>query len=408
MQHALTPEELRESCSLGDESKTWVNLCRAVGLVMLAVAAGLGFARSDSFAQFFHSYLVSFVFCLSLCLGALFFVAVNHLTRATWMVVIRRLCEVLAGGFPLMAVLFLPILLPMLLGNHSLYHWSDPHYVEGDHIMEGKAPYLNVTFFAIRAVIYFAVWIFLSRFFLKNSRAQDENPEAAQVLRMRKWAALSIIAFAVTTTFAAFDWLMSLEAHWFSTIFGVYYFAGSMVSFFAILILLCMFLQNKGRLNGVVTVEHYHDLGKYLFAFTFFWGYIAFSQYMLIWYADLPEETFWFLKRQEGSWAAVSVLLIIGHLLVPFAALLSRHTKRNKAPLAFLAMMMLVMHWVDMYWLVMPSFHATTLNFSFIDVACLMGLGGVFLGGFFGRLRAGLIAPLSDPFLEDSLRFRNV
>ena len=407
MQHALTPEELREHCSLGDESKSWVSLCRAVGGIMLAIAAGLGFAAGDGYAQLFHSYLVSFAFCLSFCLGALFFVAVNHLTRATWMVVIRRLSEVLAAGFPLMAVLFLPILIPILMGNHSLYHWSDPAYVEGDHILEGKTPFLNVTFFTIRAVIYFGVWIGLSQFFLRNSRLQDENADPTLVLRMRKWSAVAIILFALTTTFAAFDWLMSLEAHWFSTIFGVYYFAGCMLGFFALMSLICMYLQDRGHLNGVVSVEHYQDLGKYLFAFTFFWGYIAFSQYMLIWYADLPEETFWFLKRQTGSWTAVSVLLIIGHFIVPCGGLVSRHVKRNRAGLAFFSVLLLLMHWVDMYWLVMPSLHEGSLNFGFTDVACLVGILGLFIGGFLSRLRAGLLAPINDPYLEDSLRFRN-
>jgi len=407
MQHALTPEELREHCSLGDESKSWVTLCRAAGVIMLAIAAGMGFAENDGCAQLFHSYLVSYAFCLSFSLGALFFVAVNHLTRASWMIVIRRLSEVLAAGFPLMAVLFLPILIPLLMGNHSLYEWSDPHHVEGDHVLEGKSPFLNVPFFTVRAVIYFAVWITLSRFFLKNSRLQDERADPALILRMRKWSALTIVLFALTTTFAAFDWLMSLEPHWFSTIFGVYYFAGTMLAFFALMSLICLYLQERGRLSGVVTVEHYHDLGKYLFAFTFFWGYIAFSQYMLIWYADLPEETFWFLKRQTGAWTAVSVLLIVGHLLVPFAGLLSRHVKRSRAGLAFFAILLLLMHWVDMYWLVMPALHADVLNFGIIDLACLAGLLGLVLGGFLSRLRAGPLAPVNDPYLEESLRFRN-
>jgi len=407
MQHALTPEELRQACAPGTDVGIGAGRLRGFGLMMLVIAVCLGFAAKDAFSQFFHAYLVSYAFFLSLCLGALFFVAVNHLVSSRWMVVVRRLSEVLAAGFPLMAVLFLPILIPILAGNHSLYHWTDPHYVEGDHVMEGKAGYLNVTFFTIRAVIYFLVWITLSRFFLRNSRDQDETGDPALVLRMRRLAAPGLVLFALTTTFAAFDWLMSLEPHWFSTIFGVYYFAGGMVGFFATMVLVAMYLQDRGQLENVVTVEHYHDLGKFLFAFVFFWGYIAFSQYMLIWYGDLPEETFWFGERQAGSWAAVSVFLIFGHFLVPFAGLLSRHVKRNKSTLAFFALLLLMMHWIDMYWLVMPVMDSDGLGFGFIHVACLLGLGGLFAGGFIGRLRRGPFAPIRDPFLEDSLRFRN-
>lgn len=407
-EHALTPEQLRDNCQLGAESSSWVSRSRLIGVAMLAVAAGLGFAADDHFSRFYHCYLVSFAFFLSLSLGGLFFVAVNHLVSAHWMIVIRRLAEVLAAGFPLMAVLFLPILIPMLFGSHGLYHWSDPSYVEGDHVMEGKTPYLNVPFFTIRAVLYFAVWIGLSRFFLRLSREQDQSGDPQLVLKMRRMAAPAIILFALTTTFAMFDWVMSLEAHWFSTIFGVYYFAGTMGCFFASMALICMYLQERGSLGGVVTIHHYHDLGKFLFAFVFFWGYIAFSQYMLIWYADLPEETFWFLKRQTGSWTAVSVFLLFGHLFIPFAGLLSRHVKRNKASLAFFCCLMVMMHWVDMYWLVMPSMDETSLNFGFMEVACLLGLGGLVIGGFLARLRQGLLAPVRDPFLEDSLHFKNL
>ncbi|MFG0316142.1 MAG: quinol:cytochrome C oxidoreductase [Planctomycetota bacterium JB042] len=406
MADVLTQDQIREECQLGDDARAWSGRTRALGLVMLAVGVGLGYTAEDHFHKFLCSYLTSYMFLLSLCLGGLFFTMVHHLVGAKWFVAVRRVAEVLAGGFPLMAVLFLPILVPMLMGNHHLYHWTDPERVASDHILHGKAAYLNVPFFTIRAVIFFAVWIGLARFFLGKSAAQDENGDPQLTVRMRRLAAPGIILFALTTTFAAFDWLMSLEPHWFSTIFGVYYFAGTMISFFAMMSLTFMLLQEKGRLKTVVTQAHYHDLGKYLFAFTFFWGYVAFSQYMLIWYADLPEETYWFDLRQSGNWVMLSKFLVLFHFIVPFGGLLSRHVKRNKSSLAFFCILMLLMHWVDMYWLVMPSMRTETLGFSFVDVACLLGLGGLFVGGFLSRLRGQLLAPVRDPYFEDSLHFR--
>ncbi len=405
MQHALTPDQIREHCQLGDDAGSWATRLRGVGGLVLVVAGVLGYLAEDHYAQFLHSYLVSYAFLLSLCLGGLFFTMVHHLVGATWFVVVRRVAERLAGGFPLMAVLFLPILVPLLMGNHHLYEWADHELVAGDHVLHGKAPYLNVPFFTIRAVIYFAIWIGVARFFINSSRRQDESGDPSLTVEMRKKAAPGIILFALSLTFAAFDWLMSLVPHWFSTIFGVYYFAGTMISLFAAMSLILMLLQERGRLQGIVTTQHYHDLGKYLFAFTFFWGYIAFSQYMLIWYADMPEETFWYDARQTGNWVAVSKFLVLFHFIIPFAGLLSRHTKRNVGGLAFFAILMLLMHWVDMYWLVMPTLHKDGIAFGMIDAACLVGLACVFVGGLIARLKEGLLAPVKDPYFEDSVQF---
>lgn len=406
MQQALTPDQIQEQCQLGDGARGKATLLRTLGLVFLVLAVVLGFQRGDHFQQFFYSYLTTYVFLLSICLGGLFFTAVHHLVGAKWFIVVRRGSEILASGFPLMAILFLPILIPMLMGNHSLYEWTDKSVVDADHVLHGKAPYLNVPFFTIRCVIYFSVWIWLSRFFLNNSTAQDQSGDPQLTVRMRRMAAPGIILFALTTTFAAFDLIMSLTPHWFSTIFGVYYFAGAMIAIFATLALMFMLIQQAGKLQGIVTTVHYHDLGKYLFAFTFFWGYIAFSQYMLIWYADLPEETFWFDTRQTGSWVAMSKFLVLFHFIVPFAGLLSRHVKQSRSGLAFFAILMLLMQWVDMYWLVMPSLYPDGVSFSFIDAACLLGLGGIFAGGLIARLRKHLLAPVRDPYFEESVEFQ--
>jgi len=201
---------------------------------------------------------------------------------------------------------------------------------------------------------------------------------------------------------------MSLEPHWFSTIFGVYVFAGSALSFFAILTLIALFMQERGRLTDVITKEHYHDLGKWIFAFTFFWGYIAFSQYMLIWYADLPEETFWYLKRQAEPWNMVGSFLLFGHFVIPFGGIMSRQMKRNKATLAFWAAYVLLIHYADHYWIIKPTHNEGTLGFSFLDVACVLGIGGLLAGSYIARARGGLLSPIRDPFWEESLRFKNI
>ena len=267
---------------------------------MLALALVFGFMRGDTLHYFLHAYLVSFCFYLSISLGALFFVALQHASRAGWSVAVRRVAEIMAANTLVMAVLFLPILLPLLFGNTALYQWLDPAVVAADHVLAGKSAYLNLPFFVVRAVAFFAVWGGLVWYFWRRSLEQDDSGDANLTLRMERVSYPALLLFAVTITFAAFDWIMSLTPHWYSTIFGVYYFAGAVVGFLAAVILALITLQKTGHLTSTITLEHYHELGKLLFAFIVFWGYIAFSQYMLIWYANIPEETVWYLPRQQG------------------------------------------------------------------------------------------------------------
>ena len=247
----------------------------------------------------------------------------------------------------------------------------------------------------------------MARFFLLRSTEQDASADPALTQRMERFSPAALVLFAFTVTFASFDWLMSLEPAWFSTIFGVYYFSGATVGFLAAIILLAMLLQATGRLTSSITVEHYHDLAKLLFALVVFWGYIAFSQYMLIWYANIPEETSWYLVRQSGSWKWVSVVLLFGHLLIPFFGLLPREAKRRKAILGFWAGWLLVAHWLDLYWLVVPSLEAAGLRLGLIDAGCLVGIGGVYFAGVLWTAGTRPLVPLGDPRLEESLAFEN-
>jgi len=378
-----------------------------LGSVTLAVAFGLGKAEDDELRYFLHSYLTSYYYFLSISLGALFFVTLQHVTRAGWSVTVRRLAELLAANMLVLAILFLPIVISVIQGNGSLYRWADPQVVAGSELLQHKAPYLNSRFFVARSVLYFAIWGLLGWYFLSRSVRQDRSGDAKLTQRMERFSAPALLLFAATLTFASFDWLMSLEAEWFSTIFGLYCYSGAVVGSLAAIILLAMLLQATGRLTAPITVEHYHDLGKLLFSFVFFWGYIAFSQYMLIWYANIPEETSWYLARQTGSWRWVSLLLLFGHLLIPFVGLLSREVKRRKTLLGFWAVWLAVFHWVDLYWLVMPSFDGTSARIGLIDGTCLLGIGAVYVAGLVLVAGRRSLVQVADPRLEESLTFEN-
>lgn len=386
-----------------------IRVAGVVGAAGLVVAAVLAMVLADGRNRFFHAYLVSFAYFLSLALGALFFVLLQHVTRSGWSVVVRRIAEVVASVMPLLAVLAIPV----VIGMPQLYNWTHASAVAHDSLLQSKQPWLNRPFFIVRLVICFAVWSGLARYFFQRSVAQDATGDTALTIRMQRFSAPAMYLFGITLTCAAFDLLMSLDPHWYSTIFGVYYFSGGVVGFFALLILLAYSLQRAGRLQRAITREHYHDLGKLVFAFTVFWAYIAFSQYMLIWYANMPEETQWFLTRQTGGWVTVSLLLLLGHFVLPFLALISRIPKRRRYVLVIPAVWMLVMHWVDIYWLVMPGVQVAdlpegTVPFGLMDVACFIGLGGLFIAGAAHRARGRALVPERDPRLLESLTFENV
>jgi hypothetical protein len=392
-----------ESRRLDPVKRPWL-----VASLISAIVGGVGsialaVTREGGVDHLLETYLVSYAVLLSLSLGALFFVMLQHVTRAGWSVVVRRIAEAVACNVGPMALLGIPI----VLGMHHLYHWSHADAVAHDPILDAKSGYLNPTFFVIRLVIYFAVWIALAAFFRYTSVAQDASGDPALTRRMEKLSAPGLVLFALSLNFAAFDLLMSLDPHWFSTIFGVYYFAASVVCFCAVLPKLLAWLQSRGILTHAVTVEHYHDIGKLLFAFVVFWAYIAFSQYMLIWYGNIPEETGWFAKRQAGDWAWVSLTLLFGHFVVPFLVLISRFVKRRPVLLAVTGAYMVVMCWVDMYWLVVPEFSPGVARFGVLDVLCWLGLVGVYSLVLGVNLSRASLVPDRDPRLAESLGFES-
>ncbi|MEM9657064.1 MAG: quinol:cytochrome C oxidoreductase [Planctomycetota bacterium] len=378
------------------------------GLAILVLATLAAATPWLSLSRLMHAYLIGVCFWLSISLGALFFVVLQHLTRARWSVVVRRIAELIASTLPTTGWLMLPIVVPLLFGSASLYKWNDQAIREADPLVIVKAPYLNAPFFTLRCVIYFVAWSAMARFYLRKSTEQDRTNDFAPTQSMRFWSGPCMLIFAITVNFAAFDWLMSLDPHWFSTIFGVYFFAGCAVAIFAAIPLAAAVLQGQGAIQNEITTEHYHDLGKLLFGFTFFWAYIAFSQFLLIWYANIPEETVWFLRRQQHGWQYVAVVLIMGHFALPFFGLMSRASRRNRSVLTAWAMVLLVMHWVDLYWVAMPSASPKSAWPGMVELFTLVGVGAIWTASLLQRLDGAVLIPTGDPYLAESLEFHNV
>ena len=283
-----------------------------------------------------------------------------------------------------------------------------------DALTLSKRAWLNPFFFIFRVLLYFTVWTVIARWYWRQSVLQDQTGDPEITVRMQRFSPISLVLTAVTLTTGAFDLFMSLDPHWFSTMFGVYYFAGAFLATFAALIVLATLLQRHGYLRRSITTEHYHDLGKWLFAFVFFWGYIAFSQYMLLWYANIPEETEWFsrhgattVRADMSGWTWVALVILFCHLLIPFGGLLSRHVKRKKGSLVFWAVWILVFHYVDMYWVILPEMGGG-FSPSLIDLTALAGVGGVFVAAMIKIASKHDLVPVADPRLDQALAFQNI
>ncbi|HEY2409380.1 MAG TPA: hypothetical protein VGI10_25415 [Polyangiaceae bacterium] len=395
----------------GAGQKLFVQAAVVAGFAFI-LAVILGNSEGDGWRRFSFSYLTAFVWLLTIGAGALFWVVLQNLVNAKWSVGIRRVGELLASNMPVLAVLALPVAVPLIMGNDVLYSWASKANVDADPVLQHKAAYLNPTFFAIRFVVYFVYWTWLANFYLHKSIDQDSSKGdgSEQAASMRGISGPAMIGFALTLTFCSFDLIMAIAPKWFSTMFGVYYFASCYQAINAVLPLILMWLQRSGRLKTSVTVHHLHDLGKMLFAFTIFWAYIAFSQFMLIWYANVPEETLWFKHRFADSWGTLGWVLLFGHFVIPFFGLLSRHVKRSRKALGFWAIWQLVMIYIDMYWLIMPeeSRQYLDVNFKLIDVACWLGVTAVFVAGLAYRARGIDLVPTKDPRLPKALSFENI
>ncbi|MDA1194185.1 MAG: quinol:cytochrome C oxidoreductase [Planctomycetota bacterium] len=384
----------------------------SIGLGLLAVGGALSawaFFDEDLRTRFGFGYMVGFTFAWAIVLGSLFFVALQHATASVWSVVLRRVAEMLASPMLILAVLYIPLLLVALLHPDStIFPWRNPTSEMAEHAVHVKGSYLNETGFLVRTALFFSIWIFFTWFFVRGSLNQDGGRRADITERLRKFSGPFIILFAFTATFASFDWLMSLEPNWFSTIYGVYVFGGITLSALAAITLALSALKRSGLIAPeLIRKDHLYSLGGLLFAFTCFWGYIAFSQYMLIWYANMPEETIYYTKRLSNGWAGVTVALAFVRFVIPFLFLLSRQVKTDERKLGMISIFILFGQLFDLYWLVMPnSFGEAGPGFGIPELGPVLFFCGVLLVAYGRFVRRHPVVAMGDPHFEASRGFR--
>ncbi len=368
-----------------------------VGLLFSALfVAGLFLDR----AQFFHAYLVGFVFWAGITLGSLALLMLQHLTGGAWGVVIRRVLEASTRTLPLMILLFVPV----VVGLKQIYPWMNAEEMSRSAALQLKAAhYLNPSFFVIRAAIYFALWsllaLLLNWLSLKQDRTAD--PKCGKQMRMLSGPGLGV--FVITVTFAAIDWVMSLDPSWSSTIFGLIFVASWTMSALAFTILATAWLSQREPMNAVVRASHFQDLGNLTLTLVMLWTYFAFSQYLIIWSANLPEETTWYVARKHGGWGAIALAIAILQFAFPFLILLSRAAKQSARKLAMLALLILAMRALDVIWLIEPTFNRERFHLSWMDVVAPIAIGGLWLAAFSWQLQQRPLVPINDPQLEQAL-----
>ncbi len=381
-------------------------ICAALAVVGLALFAVS--LMGTPWRAWSNALLASY-FYTSIALGAAVLIALMGVTKAGWGVVIRRIPEAMTGYLPIGMVTMLAV---ALFGMHDLYEWSHPNIVSHDHLLQHKAPLLNVTGFLVRLVVIFTLWIALTWAMRRQSVLQDSDGDERHTHNNVKLSAIFLIVFALSLTVATLDWLMSLEPHWFSTIFGVYHFAGLFTAAIAVIILFVVCMQRAGYL-AEVNANHLHDLGKLLFAFCTFWAYIWVSQYLLIWYANIPEETGYYMVRQDHGWQSLWVLNLALRWVVPFLVLLPRPNKRNPKVLALVAVIVLIGHWLDTYLQIMPATaHFAVAHagaevhgpfFGLAEIGIFVALGAIFVIAVLKMLGRASLVPTKDPYLEESM-----
>ncbi len=359
------------------------------GLGVLGCVIGVFAARP----QFFHAYLIAYLFFLGLALGSMAILMIQYITGGAWGAVIRRLLESATRTLPLLAVLFLPI----ALGLTDLYEWARPEHVAHDPILQHKSLYLNVPFFLGRAVFYFAAWIGIAYFLNRWSREQDAAADPRLTRRLEMLSRGGLLLYALTMTFASMDWGMSLEPHWFSTLYGVMFMGGQGLSTFAFMIPMAALLADRQPFARIISPAQFHDLGKLMLAFVMLWAYFALSQYLIIWSANLPEEIPWYLARTKGGWQWVALVLVIVHFALPFLVLLSRDIKRHARAVSVVALILIGARFVDLFWLLRPAVAPDGFAIHWLDLAAPAAVGGAWMWLFVSQLKTRPVLPLNDP-----------
>ena len=386
------PEQWRRELPAG---ATRIGLILLVLGILVVGGAYLVDAKRAAFNN-----IILFLFVTSIAGGSVFLVALEYIAGAVWSVPIRRVVEFLAGLMPALPLLALPLLANL----HDLFHWTHPEAVAADTILKGKEAYLNVPFFIGRFVAVFVLWNLFTYLFVRNSRAQDSSGDPKLTTRNIRLAAIFIPVFAITITVIAIDWMMSLEPHWFSTIFGVYYFSGTTLAAVAAVTYVAVSFHEKGLLVPLRR-DHFYSLGALMFVFVNFWAYIAFSQFLLIWYANIPEETVWFMSRWQNGWEYVSVLLIIVHFAVPYFALLTQDSKMDPKRLKLMAVWILAAHVLDLYWLIMPTY-SPQVTVGWMEILFPVLAVGLVIVALGWQMKRWNLVPVKDPKLQRALDFR--
>lgn len=366
---------------------------------VVGVVLALGGLSMSPIERFYQAYLVAYTFWMGVVLGSLALLMVQHLSGGVWGVVLRRPFEAAVRTLPFMALLFAPI----IFGMHDLYEWSHQGITETDAIIREKALYLNTPFFLARQAFYFIAWGTIGYLLTKWSSEHDRTGDPALLGKMERLSGGGLVVYFLTVTFAMVDWTMSVNPHWFSTIWGMLYIGGQGLSAFAFGICVLVMLSQVAPLNRVLTTHHFHDLGKFLFAFLMLWAYLSFSQFLIIWSANIPEEIPHYINRWDNSWKYLSIFIVVGHFIVPYALLLSRDLKKNSAKLRIIAAWILAARLADYYWHVMPELHHDGFTVSLLDVALPLALGGIFISLFVAQLGGRSLLPVNDPQLDKAL-----
>jgi hypothetical protein len=374
----------------------WQRVSLLVGIAgALVVITGFLLDRQ----QTLRSYLFAYLYWIGMGLGSMGILLMHHTVGGKWGMLIRRMCEAGCRTLPYMAILLIPILLSIPM----LYPWARPEAVHDVNI-QAKTAYLNVPFFLARAVFYFLIWTYYAWRLSSWSAAQDQTGDESLISKMRAVSAPGLVIFTFVTTFAFIDWIMSLEPNWFSTIYGVMFLVGQVLESFAFVIALVIILSKRSPLKEYVTVQHLHDLGNMMFAFMVLWAYLSFSQFLIIWAGNLPDEIPWYLRRLRGGWGWVALTLVIFHFAIPFVLLLMRKTKRHAERLIKVCLLMIAIRIVDVYWVVKPAFYDQHLSIYWMDFIAPIAIGGLWLAIFFWQLNTRPLIPVKDPRLQGAPR----
>jgi len=419
---SLNPDEKIKSGKLGGNMmKAGAGIAVVFGIVSIV----LGAMQGDHWKRFLYSYVIGWSWIVSISIGMLWLVLLHHLVRGRWATVVRRIAEAMTQAFPLIFIAGLAFVIPIVAGYHDLYYWAHPDAKVAalNPTLQHKLGWLSPGAFALRYVLYGVIYTGISAYFARKSREQDESGDPKISDTLRKVSGPAMILYSFTTMALSYDVLMSLAPKWYSTIYGVGFWGSGNIAAFAVLALIVLWLQRNGRLVHSINEEHYHDIGKWMFSFTFFWAYIAFSQFMLQWYGNMPEETVWYKYRMFGEWQWVSIAILVGYWAFPFVFLMSRWTKRIVPSLVFFAVWQIAFHWLDLYWNVMPQYDWETtfmgnvqlnegplmgplahhhVGLSAVDFTVWIALVGVMLVGI-GRNLTGNLIPTKDPTLGMSL-----